>query len=61
LVTVTQISFGQCVPSSCGEGDVFMNNKVLLSTLNLKTNVLNSITKEDTENYDLAAKTIGFM
>jgi hypothetical protein len=25
------------------------------------SNVLNSITKEDTENYDLAAKTIGFM
>jgi hypothetical protein len=61
LVETTQINFGQCVPSSCGDGDVFMNNKALLSPLNLKTDVVSSITKEDTENTDLPPKTIGFM
>jgi hypothetical protein len=60
LVSVNQISYGLCIPSSCTEGDVFINNKILLSSLNLQTEILNSITEEDTKNNDLPTKTIAF-
>jgi hypothetical protein len=61
LVSVSEINFGQCIPSSCTDEDVFNNSKALLGQLNLKTEVMSSITKVDTDNSELPPKTVGYM